>query len=369
MFDENKNIVGIRNRNGGDYFRFDQSDGASKIGYQPATGTATDVQTALRAAATTAGLVGADTATPTSSSTVVGETGGVVKRFAASDLVSFPSVRWSGAACDGTTNDGTDIAAAITDAGEDGALAWSGQSAITASVAGGTGQTHLLPRLIGDTATDFLWNAGNSGQTIISAELSGLTQGSGGSHGFGHTGGNRSDSMLIGSRIDVARYGVLINYDGLAAGATSDGLIAAANFIVSGFDGIELNGDVNNIRFNALTGNVIEAGTNQVGAVNAFGVGLSSTHYTAVVGNVFPASKSRALHVEDKQKGTVLAGNTGLTDGNGIYLVQDPATDAECDGVIAVGNHLTHTAASATSEGNQRQHRSNARPNAKHVCR
>jgi hypothetical protein len=58
VFDRDKNVVGIRNRNGGDYFRFDQSDGASKIGYQPADGDATDVQTALRAldAGTTAAL-------------------------------------------------------------------------------------------------------------------------------------------------------------------------------------------------------------------------------------------------------------------------------------------------------------------------
>jgi hypothetical protein len=49
VFDRDKNVVGIRNRNGGDYFRFDQSDGAAKVGYQPEAGDATDVQTALRA--------------------------------------------------------------------------------------------------------------------------------------------------------------------------------------------------------------------------------------------------------------------------------------------------------------------------------
>jgi hypothetical protein len=58
VFDRDKNVVGIRNRNGGDYFRFDQSDGAAKIGYQPEAGDATDVQTALRAldAGTTSAL-------------------------------------------------------------------------------------------------------------------------------------------------------------------------------------------------------------------------------------------------------------------------------------------------------------------------
>jgi hypothetical protein len=58
VFDRDKNVVGIRNRNGGDYFRFDQSDGAAKVGYQPEAGDATDVQTALRAldAGTTSAL-------------------------------------------------------------------------------------------------------------------------------------------------------------------------------------------------------------------------------------------------------------------------------------------------------------------------
>jgi hypothetical protein len=96
---------------------------------------------------------------------------------------------------------------------------------------------------------------------------------------------------------------------------------------------------------------VINAGANQVAPTTAFGVGLSSTHYSAVVGNVIKASGSRALHVEDKQKGTVFAANSGLTSGDGVYVIQDPATDAQCDGIIAVGNHLTHTAASATSAG------------------
>jgi type 1 fimbria pilin len=61
IYDAAGNMVGIRNRlrnSSGDALRFDQPDGAAKVGYQPAEGEATDVQTALRAldAGTTAAL-------------------------------------------------------------------------------------------------------------------------------------------------------------------------------------------------------------------------------------------------------------------------------------------------------------------------
>jgi type 1 fimbria pilin len=52
IYDAAGNMVGVRNRlrnSSGDSLRFDQSDGAAKVGYQPVDGEATDVQTALRA--------------------------------------------------------------------------------------------------------------------------------------------------------------------------------------------------------------------------------------------------------------------------------------------------------------------------------
>lgn len=77
IYDTSGNLVGIRN------------------GLRAGTGADFRVETFTEAA----------TATPTSSSYVVGETGGVVKRFAASDLFPFVNVKAYGAVGDGVTND------------------------------------------------------------------------------------------------------------------------------------------------------------------------------------------------------------------------------------------------------------------------
>lgn len=163
---------------------------------------------------------------------------------------------------------------------------------------------------------------------------------------LGISNSNFTDLMITGWDVETERYPVLIN-DTTPTGSTARGMIITNSFLNSTkTDALEYNtyrGNAGDFVANAL---VLNAGVTGVSISAGFAIGIAGTNHSVTNAVVVRESRQDAIHIEDRQRGTVVSAVSGhdLRD-HGVNLlaggVSSPAI-SDMDGAVLSALHLTH---------------------------
>jgi hypothetical protein len=124
-------------------------------------------------------------------------------------------------------------------------------------------------------------------------------------HGVQVNSASSNNWKLLGSKVDVYRFGYLLN---TTAGGSKGHIVSGNHIRCQVGDPVEINSPSTAAEDVVVGGNVLEVAAGS-GVEKGFGVGLAHVDGAAVFGNVLPRSWLHAIHIEDGSKNISVVGN------------------------------------------------------------
>jgi hypothetical protein len=194
-------------------------------------------------------------------------------------------------------------------------------------------------------ATSIAISTESSGTSVTNSAIGSTT-----AHGFKAFGADNIDQTVVScTKINAAYYGVLVDATGHVGYKRIR--VTGNDIVAMSADAVELNapnGGGANTMFGTITAlNFLQSPTGTV--AGGFAVGLAAGKQNVILGNVALISNNQIIHIEDTQSGTVVVGNSGLGNSDGIAVYNADAQNS--DAVAITGNSVASAQGSPAGVG------------------